>query len=115
MASDHPSLTAPDGSTVKELIQTRDGAQNQSLAEASVPPNGQTILHRHRQSEEIYLFSAGAGRMLLGNEEMEIAAGDAILIPPGTPHKLINKSDEPLVLLCCCSPPYRDEDTEFLE
>jgi mannose-6-phosphate isomerase-like protein (cupin superfamily) len=108
-------FTAPDGSTVRELIQRRDGAKHQSLAEATVPPGGSTILHLHRQSEEIYLFIAGRGRMTLGNEEMEIESGDAILVPPGTPHKLANPSEEPLVLLCACSPPYTDEDTELLE
>lgn len=108
-------FTARDGSIVKELIQTRDGARNQSLAEATVPPRGETTLHLHRQSEEIYLFTAGRGRMRLGDEAMTIEAGDAVLIPPQTPHKLENIGDEPLVILCACAPPYSDADTELLE
>ena len=32
--------------------------------------------------------------------------GDAVVIPPGTPHKLLNTGPEPLVLLCCCAPAY---------
>ncbi len=37
-------------------------------------------------------------------------------IPPGIEHKLWNQSDsEPLVLLCCCSPPYSHEDTTLTE
>ncbi len=113
--ADRTPVTAPDGSVVRELVQVKDGAENQSLAEATVPPGGETILHLHRRSEEIYHFVSGSGRMTMGSEEKEIRAGDSILIPPGTPHKLVNTGDEPLVLLCCCSPPYTDDDTELLE
>jgi mannose-6-phosphate isomerase-like protein (cupin superfamily) len=108
-------FTAADGSTVTEIVQVRDGARNQSLAEATVSPGGSTFLHLHRESEEIYLFIAGQGQMRLGNEEVEVQAGDSVLIAPGTPHKLFNTGGAPLVLLCCCAPPYRDEDTELLE
>jgi mannose-6-phosphate isomerase-like protein (cupin superfamily) len=34
-----------------------------------------------------------------------------VVIPPGTPHKLWNPNDAPLVLLCCCAPAYSDADT----
>ena len=72
-------------------------------------PGAETVEHLHRASEEIYAFTSGSGRMRLGEAEFEVAAGDAILIPPGTPHKLRNTGEEPLVLFCCCSPPYRDD------
>jgi len=49
--------------------------------------------------------------MRLGESEAEIGAGDCVVIPPGTPHKLWNTGPEPLVLLCCCAPPYTDADT----
>jgi mannose-6-phosphate isomerase-like protein (cupin superfamily) len=35
----------------------------------------------------------------------------AFAVPPGTRHKLQNTGSEPLVLLCCSSPPYYDERT----
>ena len=49
--------------------------------------------------------------MRLGEDEAEVGAGDCVVIPPGTPHKLWNPGAEPLVLLCCCAPPTRDDDT----
>ena len=50
--------------------------------------------------------------MLLGDQEIEVAAGDCVTIPPGAEHKLWNASaTEPLVLLCCCAPAYTHEDT----
>jgi mannose-6-phosphate isomerase-like protein (cupin superfamily) len=34
-----------------------------------------------------------------------------VVIAPGIPHQLVNDEDAPLVLLCCCSPPYTHDDT----
>ena len=101
-----------DGSEIRELAGVPTGnSRNQSLAEATVPAGGETDEHYHRASEEIYLFTHGSGRLRLGDEESEVAAGDTVVIAPGTPHKLWNTGDEPLRLLCCCSPPYSDADT----
>jgi mannose-6-phosphate isomerase-like protein (cupin superfamily) len=51
--------------------------------------------------------------MKLGDEEAEVSAGDTVVIPPGTPHKLWKTGAEPLKLLCCCAPAYSHEDTFF--
>jgi mannose-6-phosphate isomerase-like protein (cupin superfamily) len=91
------------------------GNTRQSLAEASILPGGATLLHRHRDSEELYHILSGTGRMTLGPEEFAIAPGDTVLIPPGTPHRLRNVGAEPLRLICACSPAYQHEDTEVLE
>ncbi len=113
---DREAFVTADGSTIREIAGIPSGnAVNQSLAEASVPPGGATIEHLHRRSEELYHFTAGAGRMRLGDREGAVRAGDTVVIPPGVPHKLWNTADEPLVLLCCCAPPYSHEDTVLLE
>ena len=113
---DRASFITADGSSIRELAGIPTGnAANQSLAEATVPPGGATIEHFHRTSEEIYLFTQGVGRMRLGDEEADVRAGDAIVIPPGVRHKLSNTGSEPLVLLCCCAPAYSHEDTVLTE
>jgi mannose-6-phosphate isomerase-like protein (cupin superfamily) len=105
-----------DGSVVRELLHPAvHGNRQQSLAEALVPPDSRTLLHRHLRSEEIYHFTAGTGFMRLGDDEFRVMAGDTVCIPPGTPHALINRGDDELRLLCCSSPPYSDEDTELLD
>jgi mannose-6-phosphate isomerase-like protein (cupin superfamily) len=113
---DRTSFITADGSAIRELAGIPSGnAVNQSLAEATVPPGGETVEHLHRVSEEIYLFTAGAGRMRLGIEEAPVRAGDVVVIAPGTAHKLWNTEAEPLVLMCCCAPAYSDADTVLLE
>lgn len=113
---DRPSFITADGSSIRELAGVPSGnAVNQSLAEATVPPGGETVEHFHREAEEIYHFVAGAGRMRLGSQEAAVRAGDTVVIAPGVNHKLWNSGDEPLVLLCCCAPPYSHDDTVLLE
>jgi mannose-6-phosphate isomerase-like protein (cupin superfamily) len=110
-----PFITA-DGSEIRELAGVPSGnAVNQSLAQATVPPRRDTIEHYHRQSEEIYYFTRGSGRMRLGEEEFEVSAGDCVVIAPGMRHKLWAADDGELVLLCCCAPAYSHDDTVLLE
>jgi mannose-6-phosphate isomerase-like protein (cupin superfamily) len=105
-----------DGSEIRELAGPAwTVAENQSLAEATVPPGGETEEHHHVVTEEIYYFVAGEGRMRLGSEERDVQAGDCVVIPPGTVHKLWNPGSEPLVLLCACAPAYSHEDTVITE
>lgn len=115
--NDVESFVTLDGSIIREVAGPAwTAARNQSLAEATVPPGGATAEHYHRQTEELYFFTAGSGRMRLGEEERPVRVGDCVVIPPGTKHKLENTSDtQPLVLLCCCAPAYSDEDTVISE
>ena len=109
-------FTTLDGSSIREVAGPASGnAGNQSLAEATVPPGGETFEHYHRTSEEIYFFTHGSGRMRLGEQEQEVAPGACVVIAPGVPHKLWNTGEGPLRLLCCCAPAYSHEDTVMLE
>ncbi|MBF0255969.1 MAG: cupin domain-containing protein [Gammaproteobacteria bacterium] len=111
-----PAYITKDGSEIRELMHpSRHGVQNQSLAEAIVPPGAKTMLHRHQRSEEIYHVTAGTGLMQLADEVIEVRVGDSILIPPGTPHCIQALGSQPLHILCCCSPAYSHADTELLD
>jgi mannose-6-phosphate isomerase-like protein (cupin superfamily) len=105
-----------DGSEVREWAgRVSMPAHNQSLAEATVPVGGATTEHYHRLTEELYLVTAGEGRLLLDGEERTIGAGDCALIPPGARHKVFNVGAEPLRIVCACAPAYSDEDTCLTE
>jgi mannose-6-phosphate isomerase-like protein (cupin superfamily) len=105
-----------DGSEIREWAGPVSApARNQSLAEATVPVGGATTEHLHRRSEELYLVTAGRGRLVLDGEERIIAEGDCALIAPGARHKLFNVGEEPLRIVCACAPAYSDEDTVLLE
>ena len=110
--TERDSFITADGSSIRELAHPAwTPAQSQSLAEATVQAGSETAEHYHPRSEELYYFIAGEGRMRLDADEAPVAAGDCVVIPPGTPHKLWNTGSVPLVLLCCCAPAYSDDDT----
>ena len=103
-----------DGSSIRELAGLPSGnARNQSLAEATVPPGGETEEHFHRETEEIYVILAGSGEMEVDGERERVGPGDAVLIPPRAWHQIRADGGEELRFLCCCAPPYRHEDTFF--
>ena len=112
LSSQKPFITA-DGSEIRSILDhTNAPVKNQSLAEAIVPAGGSTTRHHHKASEEFYYILEGTGTMEIDGTVRQIGPGDAILIPPGSRHRISAESD--LRFLCCCAPPYSHEDT-FLE
>lgn len=105
-----------DGSLIRELMHPhRHGNRAQSLAEATVAVGATTRLHRHAKTEELYHFSDGEGLMSLGEAVFAVKQGDTVCIHPGTAHCVRNTGNRPLKILCCCTPPYADDDTELLD
>jgi mannose-6-phosphate isomerase-like protein (cupin superfamily) len=113
-ARDHAEpFTTRDGSTIRELLGlTTAPVSSQSLAEATLTPGQATDRHYHAESEEFYYLLEGEGEMEVECERAPVGVGDAIVIPAGAWHQ-ITAGDRGLRFLCCCSPPYRHEDTFF--
>jgi mannose-6-phosphate isomerase-like protein (cupin superfamily) len=106
-------FTTKDGSTIRELLGlTTALVRSQSLAEATLEPGQATERHYHAESEEFYYVLEGAGEMKIDGERAAVGVGDAIVIPAGAWHQITAGQAE-LRFLCCCSPPYRHEDTYF--
>lgn len=101
-----------DGSTIRSLLdRTNAPVQNQSLAEARLPPGSSTQRHHHKISEEFYYLLEGSAVMEIDGLSREVGAGDAILIPAGAWHQITARTG--LRMLCCCAPPYDHADTYF--
>ncbi len=109
---DAEPFTTADGSTIRELLNViHPPTRNQSLAEASLPAGTATERHYHQAAEEIYFILEGQGQLEIEGEERQVGPGDAILIAPGAWHQITASTH--LRFLCCCAPPYRDDDTYF--
>ncbi|WP_206170984.1 cupin domain-containing protein [Phragmitibacter flavus] len=110
--SEQAPFTTKDGSTIRSILDSTNApVQQQSLAEASLPPGAKTDRHYHKASEEIYFLLEGRGTMEIDGEVRVVGPGDAVLIPAGAWHQI--EALEGLRFLCCCAPPYRHEDTFF--
>lgn len=113
--SDITEYKTKDGSIICELMHPdHHKVKQQSLAEAIIPIDTETELHKHNSSEEIYHITQGEGLMTLGNDNFSVKEGDTICIEPGMPHKIRNTAKIELKILCCCSPTYSHEDTVLL-
>jgi mannose-6-phosphate isomerase-like protein (cupin superfamily) len=107
-------FTTNDGSTIRSLLDRSNApVGHQSLAEATIEAGQTTLRHQHRASEEIYYLVEGAGEVEIDGERARVAAGDAILIPPGAWHQIRADAAGPVRLLCACAPPWRPDDTYF--
>jgi len=108
------AFTTLDGSTIRVLLDARrGGAREQSLAEATLAPGQATRRHYHARTEEIYVVLECTGEMEVDGDRRPVGPGDAILIPAGAWHEIRATGADELRFLCCCAPPYADEDTFF--
>lgn len=113
LSSQKPFITK-DGSQIRSILDlTNAPVQNQSLAEATLPPGAATDRHYHKLSEEIYFILEGTGEMEIDGEHHPAVPGEAILIPPGAWHQITAGPQAALRFLCCCAPPYAHDDTYF--
>lgn len=92
------------GRTSLELVSRKTGASAVTLrlVEIPVPVAGEKLRgpHCHDGFEECIYVVSGKGVTHAESGEHALAAGDAILIPPGESHVTRNIGSEPLVLLC---------------
>ncbi len=108
------AFTTLDGSTIRVLLDAKvGGSREQSLAEATLVPGQATRRHYHARTEEIYVVLDGTADMEVEGDRRSVGPGDAVLIPAGARHEIRASGAGELRFLCCCAPPYADEDTFF--
>ena len=67
-------------------------------------PGKATGGHNHSGQEEVYIFTKGEGRMVVGSKTYNVKAGDIVLIPDGDFHRVWNEEEivtnDDLVFIC---------------
>jgi oxalate decarboxylase/phosphoglucose isomerase-like protein (cupin superfamily) len=59
----------------------------------------------HRIGKEIFYCAYGKAILVVSEEEwIDMAAGDAVIVPATKSHRLINRSDEPVLLVWALAP-----------
>ncbi len=99
----HPEVKATrynahGGGVAHMILDTRHLRTLMFLAHASVPP-GEKLIGHVDPMEEIYIIQSGQGRMQVEGEMREVVPGDAIHIPIGSFHELVNTGKEELTIL----------------
>ena len=99
-----------DNTDYRRVLYTSRYSQ---LVVMSLPP-GVEIGNEIHGLDQFLRFEAGKAKVILNNkDEYELGADDAVIVPAGTWHNVINVGDEELKLYTIYSPPeHKDKVTE---
>ena len=85
----------------------------QTFGISRIAPGAKNPLHFHPNCEEVLYVVSGRCDHRLDDRWESLAAGDAVVIPRGVRHNLVNTGDEDVVCIIAFSSP--DRETVFLE
>jgi len=76
----------------------------------SLKPGEEIGLEIHEENDQFFRFDAGEGTVIINNTTYQVSDGDAIVIPAGAQHNIINSSDtEDLKLYTIYTPPHHQD------
>ena len=79
----------------KILIDPDSGAGAVTLGELVIEPGAELPLHKHLVEEAFFIFE-GQGLALIGDDQIPVSAGDAVLAPTDVYHGFRNSSNTQL-------------------
>lgn len=84
--------------------------KNIQLVLMSLKPGEEIGAEVHEEHDQFFRFDAGKGVVYINDSQYEVEDGDAVIVPSGADHNVINTSDsEELKLYTLYSPPeHRD-------
>lgn len=91
----------------REVLYTAKDCQ---LVLMSLLPGEEIGLETHPDINQFFRFEEGMGKVIVNETEYEVGDGDAVIIPMGAKHNVINTSDtEPLRLYTIYAPPHHKD------
>jgi mannose-6-phosphate isomerase-like protein (cupin superfamily) len=90
---------------IARMVMTSHFLQSIEFFAWAYLPVGNVLEEHVDEVEEIYFVLSGGGMMKVGDEEREVKPGDAIWIPAGDPHRLINTTKEDTQILVIAAYP----------
>ena len=94
-----------------EVLQTTDQSQTAVMLLAPGKETG-SAPEAHAHSDQSMLVVTGSIRGQVGDEELDLHAGDVIIVPSGTKHRFWNESNQPAFTFNVYSPPEYPADTK---
>lgn len=85
-------------------------AEHCQLVIMSIEP-GDEIGEEVHEVDQFVRVDGGNGTTIINGKERPLKDGDAIIVPAGAKHNVINTGDEPLKLYTVYSPPQHKRDT----
>lgn len=79
-----------DNTDFRRVLYTGEHSQ---LVLMSLAPNEEIGLEVHPDNDQFFRFESGQGRVVIDNSTYEVSDGDAVIIPRGAEHNVINTSN----------------------
>jgi len=90
-AAEHPSFEL-GGNSITSYAAPARGADEAALFRIDVPAGGGLPRHHHDHLD-VFVVEAGAGTFHLGEETIELAEGDSVVVPIGDWHHFVAGPD----------------------
>jgi len=99
-------LTIGNGN-FREVLYTAPHCQ---LVLMSLKPNEEIGLEVHNDNDQFFRFESGQGKVIIDGNEYEVKDGDAVIVPTGAQHNVINtSSSDDLKLYTIYSPAHHQD------
>jgi mannose-6-phosphate isomerase-like protein (cupin superfamily) len=85
----------PLSNIARELVGADHGGVGVCIIFVDAPPGAGPSLHKHPY-EEVFITLQGEATVVAAEEEIQVRAGDVVIVPADTPHAFTNSGDEPL-------------------
>lgn len=88
-------------------------AENCQLVLMSLKPGEEIGSEVHKDGDQFFRFEAGEGKVIINDTEYQVKNGDAVIVPAGAQHNVINTStSDPLKLYTIYAPPHHLDGIE---
>lgn len=98
-------LTA-ENENFRKVLYTAEESQ---LVLMSLLPGEDIGVETHPNNDQFFRFESGKGRVIINGNEYEVLDGDAVIIPKGSEHNVINIGEERLKLYTVYSPAHHKD------
>ena len=85
--------------------------KNMQLVLMSLKPGEEIGAEVHDDRDQFFRVEQGKGEVLIDGKRHAIEADDAIIVPAGARHNVVNSGDQPLRLYTLYAPPEHKEGT----
>jgi mannose-6-phosphate isomerase-like protein (cupin superfamily) len=85
--------------------------KNLQLVLMSLKPGEDIGEEVHKDRDQFFRIEKGKGEVLIDNKRSKIKSDDAVLVPAGARHNIINTGDKPLRLYTLYGPPEHRDGT----
>lgn len=83
--------------------------EHMQLVLMSLLPGEEIGLEVHEENDQFFRFESGFGTVIIAETQYSVVDGDAVIIPAGTPHNVINTGVDALTMYTIYAPAHHKD------